>query len=50
MTPIEIVVLKVKNVREISIIFECTWDIDAGLAVRIEDDNIVNAGAQDIAL
>lgn len=48
--PIELVVLKIKDVQEIGIIFECTWDIDAGLAVRIENDKIINVGTQHIAL
>ncbi|SFR84673.1 DUF6985 domain-containing protein [Anaeromicropila populeti] len=49
-TPIEIVILKMKDTQEIGFIFECTWDIDAGLAVRIEDGEIVEVGDQTIAL
>lgn len=43
--PLELVVLKIDDVREIGIIFECTWGIDVGLVVGIE-----NLGTQHFTL
>ncbi|TGB00001.1 hypothetical protein E4665_03360 [Sporolactobacillus shoreae] len=48
--PIEMVLLRLENIREIGILFECSWDIDAGLAVRIENEKIIEVGIQNIAL
>ncbi|MEP1422294.1 MAG: hypothetical protein ABJK59_11045 [Erythrobacter sp.] len=36
--------------RIVGLLFDCTWDIDNGLAVRIENEKIVEVGSQDIVL
>ena len=36
--------------EEIGILFECTWEDEHGLGVRIEDGNIVEVGFQDVCL
>jgi hypothetical protein len=48
--PQEMVILKKQDIRELGILFQCTWDIEAGVAVRIENEKIVEVGVQNIAL
>lgn len=48
--PIEIVVQRVNGIREIGIVFECSWDIDSGVGIRIENKKIIEVGEQRVAL
>ena len=48
--PIEIVVQRVNGIREVGIVFECSWDIDSGVGVRIENEKIIEVGEQYVAL
>jgi hypothetical protein len=36
--------------RDIGIIFDCTWDIENGLGIRLIDENIIEVGYQDVAI
>ncbi|MEY8747008.1 DUF6985 domain-containing protein [Paenibacillus tundrae] len=50
--PTQLIIRRVlKNgVRRIGLLFNCTWEIEHGLAVKIEDEEIVEVGFQDIVL
>lgn len=39
-----------KNDRCISLIFDCTWDKEHGVGVRLSNEKVVEVGFQDIAL
>ena len=36
--------------RSIGITFDCTWDIDNGLGLRLSDEQVVKVGFQDVAI
>ncbi|MFF2484318.1 DUF6985 domain-containing protein [Paenibacillus sp. NPDC058071] len=50
--PTQLIIRRVRKdgVRRIGLIFNCTWEIEHGLAVKIEDEEIVETGFQDIVL
>lgn len=39
-----------KDVREVGILLDCTWEIEHGLAVKFQNEEIVEVGYQDIIL
>ncbi|WP_427182385.1 DUF6985 domain-containing protein [Paenibacillus sp. TC-CSREp1] len=50
--PTQLIIRRVRKngVRRIGLLFNCTWEIEHGLAVKIEDEEIVEVGFQDIVL
>ncbi|WP_259392278.1 DUF6985 domain-containing protein [Paenibacillus thiaminolyticus] len=50
--PTQLIVRRVRNngIRRLGLLFDCTWDIEHGLAVKIEDEEVVEVGFQDIVL
>ncbi|WP_438498472.1 DUF6985 domain-containing protein [Paenibacillus sp. IHBB 3054] len=50
--PTQLIIRKVRKngFRRIGLLFNCTWEIEHGLAVKIEDEEIVEVGFQDIVL
>lgn len=50
--PTQVIIRRVRKngVRRIGLLFDCTWEIEHGLAVKIEDEEIVEVGFQDIVL
>ncbi|OZQ57728.1 DUF6985 domain-containing protein [Paenibacillus taichungensis] len=50
--PTQLIIRRVRKngVRRIGLLFNCTWEIEHGLAVKIEDEKIVEVGFQDIVL
>lgn len=38
------------NDRCISLVFNCTWDLENGVGVRLSNEKVVEVGFQDIAL
>ncbi len=39
-----------KDVRQVGLLLECRWEPEHGLAVKFEDEEIVEVGFQDIVL
>ena len=39
-----------KDVRKVGILYECTWEEEHGLAVKFENENVIDVGYQDIVL
>ncbi|MDG5471403.1 hypothetical protein P6709_06565 [Jeotgalibacillus sp. ET6] len=39
-----------EDVRQVGLLLECTWEPEHGLAVKFEDEEIVEVGFQDIVL
>lgn len=39
-----------EKVREVGIILDCTWEIEHGLAIKFQNEEIVEVGYQDIVL
>ena len=39
-----------EDIREFGIIFDCTWEEEHGLAVKFQDEEVVEVGYQDIIL
>lgn len=50
--PTQLIIRRVRKnrVRRIGLLFNCTWEMEHGLAVKIEDEEIVEVGFQDIVL
>lgn len=50
--PTELLIRRVLNdgVRVVGLLFDCSWDTSHGLAVKFEDEHIVEVGNQDIVL
>lgn len=50
--PTQLIVRRVRNngIRRLGLLFDCTWNIEHGLAVKIEDEEVVEVGFQDIVL
>lgn len=50
--PTQLTIRRVRKngIRRIGLLFNCTWEIEHGLAVKIEDEEIVEVGFQDIVL
>ncbi|MFE6077501.1 DUF6985 domain-containing protein [Paenibacillus sp. NPDC057886] len=50
--PTQLIIRRVRKngVRRIGFLFNCTWEIENGLAVKIEDEEIVEVGFQDMVL
>ncbi|MNI92529.1 hypothetical protein D3C73_1503370 [compost metagenome] len=50
--PTQLIIRRVRKngVRRIGLLFNCSWEIEHGLAVKIEDEEIVEVGFQDIVL
>lgn len=50
--PTQLIIRRVRKngVRRIGLLFNCTWEIEHGLAVKIENEGIVEVGFQDIVL
>nr|WP_246438622.1 hypothetical protein [Listeria portnoyi] len=50
--PTQLIVRRVRKngVRRIGLVFDCTWDIDNGVGVRIEDEKVEEVDYQDIVL
>lgn len=50
--PTQLIIRRVRKngIRRIGLLFNCTWEIEHGLAVKIEDEEIVDVGFQDIVL
>lgn len=40
----------VKNIREVGLLFECTWEEEHGMGVKIENEQITEVEYQDIVL
>ena len=36
--------------RDIGILFNCTWDVENGLGIRLIDENVTDVGCQDVAI
>ena len=36
--------------RDIGILFNCTWDVENGLGLRLIDENVTDVGYQDVAI
>lgn len=51
-TPTELVIRRVRKngVRRVGLLFDCTWEVEHGLGVKIEDEKITEVGFQDIVL
>lgn len=51
-TPTQLIVRRVRNngIRRLGLLFDCTWNIENGLAVKFEDEEVVEVGFQDIVL
>lgn len=39
-----------EDVSHVGLLLECTWEPEHGLAVKIEDEEIIEVGFQDIVL
>lgn len=39
-----------EDVREVGIILDCTWEIEHGLAVKFQNEEVIEVGYQDIIL
>lgn len=39
-----------KDIRKVGILYECTWEEEHGLAVKFENEKVVDVGYQDIVL
>ncbi|MEK3951074.1 MULTISPECIES: DUF6985 domain-containing protein [Paenibacillus] len=50
--PTQLIIRRVRKngIRRIGLLFNCTWEIEHGLAVKIEDEEITEVGFQDIVL
>lgn len=50
--PTQLIIRRVRNngIRRLGLLFDCTWNIEHGLAVKIEDEEVVEVGFQDIVL
>lgn len=49
-TPIKICIPELDDEREIDILFDCTWDFDLGMGVRIVNENVTLVGVQNDVL
>ncbi|WP_313637002.1 DUF6985 domain-containing protein [Paenibacillus sp.] len=36
--------------RDIGILFNCTWDVENGVGLRLIDEKVINVGYQDVAI
>ena len=50
--PTQLIIRRVRNngIRRLGLLFDCAWNIEHGLAVKIEDEEVVEVGFQDIVL
>lgn len=50
--PTELLIRRVGSdgVRVVGLLFDCTWDTSHGLAVKFENEHVVEVGSQDIVL
>lgn len=50
--PTQLIIRRVRNDgnRRIGLLFDCTWDDEHGLAIKFENEKIVEVGLQDIVL
>ncbi|WP_019240759.1 MULTISPECIES: DUF6985 domain-containing protein [Bacillus] len=39
-----------EDIRQVGLLLECTWEPEHGLAVKFEDEEVIEVGYQDIAL
>ena len=49
-TPIKICIPELDDEREIDILFDCVWDFDLGMGVRIVNENVTLVGVQNDVL
>lgn len=49
-TPIKLCIPELDNDREIDILFECTWDFDLGMGIRIVNEKVTKIGVQNDVL
>ncbi|MEC0179970.1 hypothetical protein P4H61_00450 [Paenibacillus peoriae] len=50
--PTQLIIRRIRKngIRRIGLLFNCTWEIEHGLAVKIEDEEVTEVGFQDIVL
>lgn len=50
--PTQLIIRRVRKngVRRVGLLFECTWEEEHGLGVKIENEEVVEVGFQDIVL
>ena len=39
-----------RDIREFGILCECTWEIEHGLAIKYQNEEVVEVGYQDIII
>ena len=49
-TPIKLCIPELDNDREVDILFECTWDFDLGMGIRIVNEKVTKVGVQNDVL
>lgn len=52
MTPTQLIIKRVRKngIRRVGLLFDCTWEVEHGVGVKIENEEITEVGFQDIIL
>ena len=52
MSPTQLIIRRVRKngIRRVGLLFDCTWEIEHGVGVKIENEEVTEVGFQDIIL